>query len=334
MQALKLGGWAVTFLVSSLLLVGAWPAAASPPGLPSAGGTLWVVNENGWVSIYDAGTGTILTTIAVGTKPIGITALPEFEKVYIPNEGSDSVSVISTATMSVVATIGVGPKPHDVWRSPDGSYVYVSEFGQNTVALIDTTTDTVVTRFTAAAPTAKTHAVWVPKDGRTLYALNRNPSGLAALDPLTGETRWSLAAGSGSHMVTSANGKIGFLSNASADAVEIVDLMAPAVLGFIPVGDGPDSLWLSANGRWLLTANAGGSVSIVDLSAGFAVTSLAFTGTPRHVTTSANSRFAYVTLAGSAPGVAVIDLESGFVATTYGATGKPHGIFYMPMRMG
>lgn len=325
----------MTALVASLMLVGASPAVAQPPLLAGAGGTLWVTNEGGRVDVYDAATGTILATIRLGTKPIGITALPDLTKVYVPNEGSDNVSVISVATMSVVASIPVGPKPHDVWRSPDGSYVYVSEFGRNTIAVIDTATDTVLSRFTAGPADAKTHAVWVPKNGEALYAMNRGPTALVALDPLMGEQRWSLAAGSGSHLVTSANGKIGFLSNAGMNRVEIVDLQTPEVIATIPVGAGPDSLWVSPNERWLLTADAGDKTAgVIDLEAGFEVRLLSFAGTPRHVTTNVNSRFAYIALAGAAPSVAVIDLAGGTVVATYAATGIPHGIFYMPMRMG
>lgn len=336
----RVGGWVAIALIASLLSVAVPPAGAQPPGVPAAGGTLWVTNEAGYVSVYDAATGDVIATIPVGAKLIGIAALPEFAKVYVPNENSNTVSVISTATMSVVATIPVGPKPHDVWASPDEHFVYVSNFGtvaspSNTVSVIDTATDTVAATFTAGPSNARTHAVWVPKNGQTLYALNRVVNTLVAMDPITGSIRWTLAAGSGSHLVTSANSKIGYLTNSTANKVEIVDLEAPSVISSVSVGAGPDSVWISPNGRWLVTGDAGvtKTVSIVDLSSGN-VQSVSFTGTPRHVTVSANSKFAYVALAGGAPGVAVIDLANGVVASIFVATGTPHGILYMPVRMG
>ena len=53
---------------------------------------------------------------------------------YIPNSGSNTVSVIDTATHKVTATVPVGIEPSGVAISPDGSKVYVSINSSNSVS--------------------------------------------------------------------------------------------------------------------------------------------------------------------------------------------------------
>ena len=51
---------------------------------------------------------------------------PDGSKVYVTNNGANTVSVINTATNTVSATITVGIRPLGVSVSPDGSKVYVA----------------------------------------------------------------------------------------------------------------------------------------------------------------------------------------------------------------
>lgn len=336
---------AVFALTLSFLLAGAGFAAARAPQLPAAGGTLWMTNEvNNAVTVYDGARGSLIASITVGTKPVGLAALPEFDKVYVANEVSGNVSVISTKSLSVVATISLvtstfpNPKPHDIWMSADGSRVYVSEFGHNMVALIDTATDSLVTRFTVGSSTATTHGVWLPAVGSVLYATNFGDNTLAALDPSSGALLWSFATDARpTHLVTTEDGEIGFLSIGGTGVVDVLDLQTPALLRTIPVGTSPASLWLSPNERWLIVANSAAgstSVSIVDLSAGWDARSVDVGAKPNHVTISQNSQYAFVAVTGLTPHIAVINLATMTVVASYPATGTPHGLFYMPMRMG
>ena len=46
---------------------------------------------------------------------------PDGTRVYVPNQGSDTVSVINTASNTVVATIPAGSQPVGAGVSPDGA---------------------------------------------------------------------------------------------------------------------------------------------------------------------------------------------------------------------
>ena len=71
---------------------------------------------------------------------------------YIPNTGSNSVSVIDTVTNTVVTTVTtVGVFPYGVAVHPDGSTVYVAINGSNSVSVIDTATNTVVDTVTVGS---------------------------------------------------------------------------------------------------------------------------------------------------------------------------------------
>jgi YVTN family beta-propeller protein len=65
------------------------------------------------VSVIAAATNTVTTTIPLGsgTAPLGVAVTPDGSKVYVTNEGLNTVSVIDTATNTVIGTIPVGTQP-------------------------------------------------------------------------------------------------------------------------------------------------------------------------------------------------------------------------------
>jgi YVTN family beta-propeller protein len=102
----------------------------------SASGRAYVANTiSGTVSVINAATREIITTIAVGTEPYGIALTPNGRKLYVVNARSNDVSVIDTATNGVVRTItSVGTEPRGIAITSDGDTddndekVYVAEF--------------------------------------------------------------------------------------------------------------------------------------------------------------------------------------------------------------
>ena len=58
-------------------------------------------------------------------------------RVFVTNEGSDTVSVIDAATNQVIKTVPVGKRPRGIGISPDGSEVYVAVSGENKIVVLD-----------------------------------------------------------------------------------------------------------------------------------------------------------------------------------------------------
>src|SRR5438128_793930 len=63
---------------------------------------------------------------------------------YVPNGGTDTLSIIDTRTNSVVATLS-GGNPLGVGVTPNGSFAYVTNYVPGTVWVIDKSNSIVAT---------------------------------------------------------------------------------------------------------------------------------------------------------------------------------------------
>jgi YVTN family beta-propeller protein len=299
-----------------------------------AKGTAWATSRGpDTVTAFDGATGRVLATIPVGKAPMGLAVPRGTNKLYVGNEGSNSVSVISLPRREVIATINVGSRPHHMHASADGSRVYVAEFGTNKIGVIDTMTDTLVAEWATGPPSERTHAPAPSDDGKMLYGVNSTSNTLVALDAHTGALQWSMRTGNNpSELHVSHDGKTGYLTVRNDDVVDVIDLLARQVTRRIPVGDQPDTLQLSADHRSLVVALRGtpAEVDVIDLRT-FAVTKIVFPAErlAGHNWLSANGRYTYVSL--DDPGaVGVIDHRNNSVVATwsYPGGGSVHGMFY------
>ena len=254
-------------------------------------------------------------------------------KLYVGNEGSNSVSVISLSRREVITTIDVGSRPHHMHASADGSRVYVAEFGTNKIGVIDTMTDTLIAEWATGSPTEWTHAPAPTHDGKTLYAVNSTSNTLVALDAHTGAIQWSMTTGANpSELHITHDGRTGYLSVRNDDVVEVLDLAARQVTRRIPVGDQPDTVQLSPDEQTLIVANRGtpAEVDVINLRS-FAVAKFLFPAErlAGHNWLSANGRYTFVSL--DDPGaVGVIDHKTNSIVATwpYPGGGSVHGMFY------
>ncbi len=299
-------------------------------------GTVWVTNRTlNTVAAFDAATGVLRGSAAVGRAPIGITVPPETGKVYVSNENANTVSVLSALDLTVRKTVDTGPRPHHLIHHPSGRFVYVAEFGSNQIGVIDSRTDTRVAGFSASASSAaRTHAVWATPDGK-LYAVNEGSNDLAALDATTGQLLWTLPVGNRpSEVLATPDGRRAYVSVRNEDKVKVVALATRAIVGEALVGTQPDTLQLTDDGRILVVALRGTPAQVVFLDTStLSVTTVNAGGTTTgHEWLSADSRFTFVAIEG--PGdlgsVAVIDNATRKLVAMYPypGGGRPHGVYW------
>src|SRR5437867_5436373 len=169
-------------------------AGAAARGLPGGKGTVFVTERQfGSVAAFDAGSGEMLWVSKVGASPTGATQPHGTHKVYSSDEGSNQMSVLDRSTGYLLGTIPMGPLPHHLMASSNGNFIYVGEVGHNEIGVVDTSVDERVAGYVASPlPTARTHAVWITRDGKDLYAANRRadasqPGDVAHLDARTGQ---------------------------------------------------------------------------------------------------------------------------------------------------
>jgi YVTN family beta-propeller protein len=346
-----LAGLVLAMLGCSLALAPA--ASGTRPALPVGSGTVWVTNQTlNTVAAYDARTGVLRWTASVGAKPIGVVAPPRTGKVYVSNESDDTISVIDQAS-GRQSLIKVGDGPHHMGNSSGGRLVVFGEFNSNTIGVIDTTNDGYRQLVASASPTAKTHAVWVGRDARTLYAVNSEADTFTALDAATGRPRWfDVPVGDQpSEVLVTPNGRTAYISIRGEDRIRVYALGRgnPRQVAEVPVGDQPDTLQLTPGRRTLVVALRGsfptpqGMAARVELidTRSLQVTPVLITGatTTGHQWLSPDGRYTYVAIesaTGSAlpPGVAVIDNRKAEVVATwaYPGGGRPHGAYFEPGR--
>ena len=345
-------------IVALLVLSSIWTgdvAAADPAHLPGAGGTLWVTNRAGAlgsVTVFDAGTGSQLGTLTVGSKPTAALAAGH-DKIYVSNGSpSNTVSVISRRTLTVTATIptGAGTDPHHMTSSRNGGSVYVALFGTRTVAVIDTATDTLARTLVASAnPSAKTHAVWISNDGATLYATNSlgsspsSPSGtVSAIDVTTGTLLWEVVLGQNpSEILVTDNQRTAYVTVRTEGVVKVLDLTTdpPTVTATVPIGSQPDTLQLTNDNKTLVVALRGAPAATLMDTRTLETRTVPTSGTTTgHQWLSANGRYTFLATVGASDqsGVAVIDNRTAVVVRNYLLPGvaDPHGVFFEPAGLG
>ena len=311
--------------------------------LKGVSGTVWMTNRTfNNVVAFDAGTGEVLATVAVGRNPIGIISPQGTGKIYVANEDDATVSVISKESLSVVTTItlAAGSRPHHINESPDGSFVYVAEFGANRVAAIDTETDTVATELiTNPLTTARPHATWVSQNNQTLYVANSGLNEIAAIDIASNTILWSLPVGSNpSEVLVTHNEKTAFVSVRNENKVKLIDLETRQIADELNVGPMPDTMRLTPDGKQLIVTLRGTPAQMSIVNVFKELSAEVVTISPGTITghhwLSQNGRYSFVAVEN--PGsLAVVDNRTGQVVTSYSYPGpttasRPHGVFYEP----
>jgi YVTN family beta-propeller protein len=320
---------------------------STPSAATRANGLLWVTNSTtSMVTAFDATTGDVLATIPVGLTPAGLTAPVGAGKIYVADEGSDTVSVISKATFDVIATISLpaplGRRPHQVAASPDGSLVYVGELGANVIDVIDTATDAVVARFGAGWPGTTIRGVVPDQSEDVVYALSAGASAavstLVALDVRTGAWLWHLPInGEANGFVVAPDGRSAVMARRDAGTLALIDLERRVVTREFDLGAGYEAgdVQVNADGRLLVVAHRPERVGIVDPSRGADLLTIAVAGATSAPTTLSAAQRSYVCVSDGTGGPAAVLAIDASARTVVGrfrfpGGGSPHSVIFDP----
>jgi YVTN family beta-propeller protein len=215
------------------------------------------------VTVIDAATNTVATTIDVENEPRNPAVSPDGSRVYVPNRHSDTVSVISGLTNTIITTIDDDDfdEPYSAAVSPDGSRVYIAnkEGGGSTtgsLTVINAQNNTVITTIDDMCFVSPE---WVVV----------NPAGTRA-----------------------------YVVNRQGDSVCVVDTASNTVIDDIPVGSEPRSAVVTCDGAFVYVANSQGGpdVSKIDTSDG-STDDINFTsGFPRNMAITPDCAKIYVGL--------------------------------------
>jgi len=229
-------------------------------------------------------------------------------KVYVANQGSNTVSVIDanpdSPTFNTVLsnpTVGAGPARLNISRN--GAWVYVTNRGQNpnTISVIDTATDSVDPVPIPAGTGPSGRAVFRP-DSAFAYVANQGSNNITVIDTAMRSFVTNLNAG------TRPIGLIGrgcptgpyrVVFNQGSNNVTIVDVTMNVVVGTVPVGGQPVDGLFRPDCAFFFVATAANTVVPIDMTTFAALTPVTVGNSPSTVTIRPDGAFLYVTNQGS-----------------------------------
>ncbi|WP_411281552.1 cytochrome D1 domain-containing protein [Gemmatimonas sp.] len=263
-------GWKASIMCAGAIGAGAscstgtnMPTATAPqtggvvqaPALPGAPGTssrdrVYTADQtSNTVSVIDAGTNTLLGTIALGdarpnvlgalyNKQIDVHGLgfsPDGTLLSVISVTSNAVTIIETATNRVRGTLYVGRAPHEGFFRPDGRELWVAVRGEGYVSVIDP----VALRETRRIPTSDGVAMVIFRpDGRYAFVNSSRTAALDVVDTRTYEIvrRIPMPSKFSPNLAASPDGQELWLTLKDVGKTVIVDAQSFAVLGTLDTG--------------------------------------------------------------------------------------------------
>ncbi len=265
------------------------------------------------------------------------------DEAYIPNFGSNSISVIDTATNTVTATIATGPLPNGITVTPDGSEIVFTNRGPlesigvpstGSIAILDRATNMVTSTI---ADDSGPIGLAITPDGKTAYVAHAylvgEPGNLWVIDLTTGSVIDKIKVGD-SNIISVAitpDGRSVYVGDNNDEdntdsTVTVFSTATNAMTAKIPVGQLAYAIAFTPDGTQAFVANdLSGTVSVIDVSTAKVANTIAVGHQPWSVQVTPDGKSAWVSnnLDNT---VSVIDVASGTVTGTI-PTGKgPQGI--------
>ena len=340
-------GAAVGLLATSLLLVGAFAARATP-----AAERLYVSDETGGnVVVVDPERQQVVARIAVGKRPRGIQLSADHSKVYVALSGSpiggpnvdesklpppdrryDGIGVVDVASQKLLRTYQSGADPETFALSHDGGMLYVSNEDTGHLSAVDLKSGTL--RGTVAVG-SEPEGVAVSADDRTVYVTCETSNNIYVVDAQSMKVRTQIPAGKRPRAIyLASHSHRGYATDELGAALTVFDTNDFKVVTTIGLGDPgvvrPMGI-ASADGRKLyVTTGRYGALLEVDAEAGRILRTVDKVGQrPWGVALSRDGSKAY-TANGPSGDVSVIDLPSGRIEAQIKVGGSPWGIVSAP----
>lgn len=292
------------------------------------------------------------TTIQIGLLAWSGAALA-VDKVYVANEGADTVSVLDAVSFKALAIVRVGKMPHNVQVSPDGKFAWVTnngEPGQSTDAsahqatahgahgamalpgavwVIDTSTDAVVAQVPVGMHPA--HVVVSP-DGRLAYVTNGGDNTVSVIDTAARSVVASIPVGQSPHgLRIRPDGKEVYVANLKVGTVSVIDTASQKEVAQVPAGKGPAQTGFTPDGRLaFVSLSQENAVAMIDTATRKVIRKIAVGSVPIQLYATPDARTLLVANQGTRkkPGktVSLIDLQSFKVAKTIETGAGAHGV--------
>ena len=294
----------------------------------SAATKVWVIQTNSAgdsVHIIDTATNKVVAEIPGIERNHGAQGTPDGNWIYISNEADSTVDVVSTKTMKVTKKIPLSGHPNNLGITPDGRKVYVAiAQAPGALDVIDTTSQT---KARTISVHGGVHNTYVTPDGKYAVAGTIGARNITVVDTKTDMPVWALYFDLGLRPMTFEKNPDGstkriFAQLSDLNGFAVVDFatrketaritLPPLAPGKKPGvgGNASHGIEVTPDGRHLVVASTTNSsvyvYSLPDLKL-LGGTELGLG--PNWVTTTPDSKFAYVSVDGE-NFVSVVDINT------------------------
>jgi YVTN family beta-propeller protein len=271
----------------------------------------------------------VVTTIAVEHWPQGVAVNDATNRIFVANEGSDSLSVIDGRTNTVVDTVPVGSHPLAVGVNPTTNRVYVANYNADSLSVIEGATNTVMA---TVAVGRYPYGVGVNGATNRIYVANQASNSVSVVDGITHTVLDTVAVGTAPYGVgvNPATNRI-YVANLVSNSVSVIDGITHTVLSTIGVGTHPYGVGVNPTTNRVYVANHdSGSVSVIDGIANRVVATVSVGITPHGVGVNPATDRVYVSNTQSDT-LSVIDGVSSSVVAAVAVGNTPYGVAVNPV---
>lgn len=249
-----------------------------------------------------------------------IPALAGAQDAYVPNQGSDDLTIFDTQDPLDRVFRPLGNQPHEGIATRDARYVFISNRLDDTLSVFDTVTrseidvdDNPLNGLTRIIVGIQPHGLALTPDDRFLFVANDGSHDLTVVDVDALQVVSTVpGVGSFPHMVAiTPDGREAWTGNVGGGDVSIVDVAAaiaeplnavvcvtPGGVGSqcrIPAGAGTEGIAFTHDGSTAYAANGGANtITVIDVASRTVVRNLPVAGSPRRVHLTPDGRRAYI----------------------------------------
>lgn len=232
-----------------------------------------------------------------GQRAYDAAMAPDGMTLYVPNHGSDSISVIDVDSMRQTGVIEgfTGIAPYSMAISPDGSFAYVAADG---IYVIDLATRTQIGVVPSVPGT--NGRIGFSADGSRAYVTDGFNQALHVIDTATHTRRaqiWGFTGYLLAGVTESPDGSIVLVANYGSNTVQIVDPRTNRVTGRVAnyTGRVPGTVTFSLDGTTAYVSNEEShSVSVIDMATRAEVASIPVGQGASRMTLSSDGAYLFV----------------------------------------
>ena len=184
-------------------------------------------------------------------------------KIYVSNEGDNTMSVVDSETLEVIETVPVGQRPRGITMTKDGKFVLLCASDDNTVQIIDAETYQIV----GTLPSGPDPELFVlHPSGDPLYIANENDNLVTVVDVAKRTMVTEIPVGvEPEGMGISPDGKVMVNTSETTSMAHFIDTATNQITHNVLVDTRPRyAEFKKDNSEVWVSSEVGGTVSVID----------------------------------------------------------------------